>query len=61
MNGLSLHGLADKINNRFTKQFLSKYELGQVVFDSEMIGILFAVLGIRPDYFFSNQVLVIDI
>lgn len=57
MNGLSLQGLADKINNRITKQSLSKYELGQVVPDSEMIGILSDALAVRPDYFFSNQVL----
>jgi len=57
MNGLSLQGLADKINNRVTKQSLSKYELGQVVPDSEMIGILSEALGVRPDYFFSNQML----
>ena len=61
MNRLSLQGLADKINIRFTKQSLSKYELGQVVFDSEMIGILCEVLGIRPESFFFKQVLEIDI
>ncbi|MFL0684980.1 MAG: helix-turn-helix domain-containing protein [Algoriphagus aquaeductus] len=57
MNGLSLQGLADKIENRITKQSLSKYELGQVIPDSEMIGILSEALGVRPDYFFSDQVL----
>lgn len=61
MNGLSLQGLADKIPNRITKQSLSKYELGQVVPDSEMIGILSEALGVRPDYFFSSQVLEIDV
>ncbi|SDZ23376.1 MULTISPECIES: helix-turn-helix domain-containing protein [Rhodonellum] len=61
MNGLSLQGLADKINNRITKQSLSKYELGQVIPDSEIIGILSEALGVRPDYFFSDQVLEIDI
>lgn len=57
MNGLSLQGLADKIENRITKQSVSKYELGQVIPDSEMIGILSEALGVRPDYFFSDQVL----
>jgi Zn-dependent peptidase ImmA (M78 family) len=61
MNRLSLQGLADRINNRITKQSLSKYELGQVIPDSEMIGILSEALGVRPDYFFSDQVLEIDI
>ncbi len=57
MNGLSLQGLADKIDNRITKQSLSKYELGQVIPDRDMIGILFEALGVRPDYFFSDQFL----
>lgn len=57
MNGLSLQGLADKIDNRITKQSLSKYELGQVIPDSEMIGIISEALGVRPDYFFADQVL----
>ncbi|MDI1322262.1 MAG: XRE family transcriptional regulator [Algoriphagus sp.] len=57
MNGLSLQGLADKINNRITKQSLSKYELGKVIPDSEMISILSKALGVCPDYFFSDQVL----
>ncbi|SDC50297.1 Zn-dependent peptidase ImmA, M78 family [Algoriphagus faecimaris] len=61
MNGLSLQGLADKIDNRITKQSLSKYELGKVIPDSEMIGILSEALVVRPDYFFSDQVLEIDI
>ena len=53
MNGLSLQGLADRIENRITKQALSKYEQGQVVPDSEMIGILAEALHVRPDYFFE--------
>src|SRR5690606_41234472 len=51
MNGLSLQGLADSIGNRVTKQALSKYEQGQVIPDSEMIGILAEALNVRPDYF----------
>ncbi|SIT17045.1 helix-turn-helix domain-containing protein [Belliella pelovolcani] len=54
MNGLSLQGLADRINNYVTKQALSKYEQGQVVPDSEMIGILAEALQVRPDYFNAN-------
>jgi Zn-dependent peptidase ImmA (M78 family) len=57
MNGLSLQGLADKIENLITKQSLSKYELGHVVPDSEMIGILANALGVRPDYFHANTVI----
>lgn len=54
MNGLSLQGLADKIDNRVTKQSLSKYEQGQVVPDSTMIGILSDALQVRPDYFYTS-------
>ncbi|GAB2612099.1 helix-turn-helix domain-containing protein [Belliella aquatica] len=54
MNGLSLQGLADQINNYVTKQALSKYEQGQVVPDSEMIGILAEALHVRPDYFHAD-------
>lgn len=54
MNGLSLQGLADRIENRITKQAISKYEQGQVVPDSEMIGILADALQVRPDYFHAN-------
>lgn len=54
MNGLSLQGLADRIDNRVTKQALSKYEQGQVIPDSEMIGILSKALHVRPDYFHTN-------
>jgi Zn-dependent peptidase ImmA (M78 family) len=55
MNGLSLQGLADKIENRVTKQALSKYEVGQVIPDSEMLGILSDALQVRPDYFFASS------
>jgi Zn-dependent peptidase ImmA (M78 family)/DNA-binding XRE family transcriptional regulator len=54
MNGLSLQGLADRIDNRVTKQALSKYEQGQVVPDSDMIGVLAEALQVRPDYFHTD-------
>jgi len=54
MNGLSLQGLADKIENRVTKQSLSKYEQGQVIPDSAMLGILSDALQVRPDYFYAS-------
>ncbi|WP_158860970.1 helix-turn-helix domain-containing protein [Lunatibacter salilacus] len=57
MNGLSLQGLADRINNFVTKQALSKYEQGQVVPDAEMIGILADALHVRPDYFHTDTVI----
>ena len=54
MNGLSLQGLADRINNKVTKQAISKYEQGQVIPDSEMISLLSESLQVRPDYFYSD-------
>ena len=54
MKGLSLQDLADEIDNRVTKQALSKYEKGQVIPDSEMTGILADALDVRPDYFYSK-------
>jgi len=54
MNILSLQGLADKIENRVTKQSLSKYEQGQVIPDSAMLGILSDALQVRPDYFYAS-------
>ncbi|WP_245189459.1 helix-turn-helix domain-containing protein [Lunatimonas salinarum] len=57
MNGLSLQGLSDRIENRITKQALSKYEQGQVIPDSEMIGILAEALKVRTDYFHTDTVI----
>ena len=57
MNGFSLQDLSDQLKNKISKQALHKYEKGNVVPDSEMIGLLCDVLGVRPDYFFrKNQV-----
>jgi Zn-dependent peptidase ImmA (M78 family)/DNA-binding XRE family transcriptional regulator len=54
MNGLSLQGLADRIDNKVTKQALSKYEKGQVTPDSSMISLLSEALRVRPDFFYSE-------
>lgn len=51
MNGLSLQDLSDKLGNRITRQALHKYEKGEVLPDSEMLGLLCEVLNVRPDYF----------
>ncbi|MDQ3395695.1 MAG: XRE family transcriptional regulator [Bacteroidota bacterium] len=56
MNGLSLQDLADKIGNRISRQGLHKYEKGEVMPDSEMIGRLSEALGVRPEYFFRDVV-----
>lgn len=51
MNGLSLQDLADKIEKKVSRQSLFKYEKGESMPDSEMLGLLCQALGVRPDYF----------
>lgn len=54
MAGLSLQDLAEKLQNRVTRQALHKYEKGEFMPDSEMLGRLCDALGVRPDYFYRN-------
>lgn len=54
LKGFSLQDLADKMNNKVSRQALHKYEKGLVVPDSEMIGCLSEALGVRPDFFFRE-------
>ena len=54
MNGLSLQALADRIENRVTKQALSKYEQGQMMPTSDVVHLLSEALQVRPDYFYSE-------
>ena len=54
MNGLSLQALADQIENRVTKQALSKYEQGQMKPTSDVVHLLSEALQVRPDYFHSE-------
>jgi transcriptional regulator with XRE-family HTH domain len=54
MAGLSLQDLAGKLQNRVPRQALHKYEKGQFMPDSEMLGRLCDALGMRPDYFFRK-------
>ncbi len=54
MGGLSLQDLADKLKNRVTRQALHKYEKGEFMPDSEMLGLLCDALGVRPDYFYRK-------
>jgi Zn-dependent peptidase ImmA (M78 family)/DNA-binding XRE family transcriptional regulator len=55
MGGFSLQDLADKLGNRISKQALHKYEKGEVIPDSEMIGLLSEVLNVRPEFFFREM------
>lgn len=51
MNGFSLQDLSDKLGNKITRQALHKYEKGDVLPDSEMLGLLCEALNVRPDFF----------
>lgn len=53
-SGLSLQDLANKLNNKVTRQALHRYEKGEVIPDSEMLGLLSESLAVRPDYFFKE-------
>lgn len=54
LNGLSLQDLADKLNNRISRQALHKYEKGEVIPDSEMVAFLSEALDVKPDFFFRE-------
>jgi Zn-dependent peptidase ImmA (M78 family) len=55
LSGLSLQELSDRMENRVTKQALSKYERGEVDPNSEMIGYLSDALNVRPDFFYREM------
>jgi Zn-dependent peptidase ImmA (M78 family) len=54
LNGFSLQDLANKLNNRISRQALHKYEKGEVMPDSEMINLLCDAMNVRPDFFFRQ-------
>jgi Zn-dependent peptidase ImmA (M78 family)/DNA-binding XRE family transcriptional regulator len=54
MEGISLQGLADRLDNVVTKQSLGKYEQGKMKPGSEMIIKLANALNVPVDYFFAN-------
>lgn len=55
LSGLSLQDLSDRLDNRISRQALHKYEKGEVIPNSEMIGYLCEVLNVRPDFFFREM------
>lgn len=54
LSGYSLQDLADKLENKITRQGLHKYEKGEVIPDSDMINLLSNALRVNPDYFFRE-------
>jgi Zn-dependent peptidase ImmA (M78 family)/transcriptional regulator with XRE-family HTH domain len=55
LNGYSLQDLSDQLENKISRQALHKYEKGEVIPDSEKIGLLCQALNVRPDYFFREN------
>jgi len=56
MNGFSLQDLADQLQNKITKQALSKYEMGSMLPASDILGELARVLKVKPDYFIRQGI-----
>ncbi len=55
MAGLSLQQLADRLENRITKQALHKYEQGKAMPDSEGLFRLAEALSVPADYFLRTE------
>jgi Zn-dependent peptidase ImmA (M78 family) len=49
-----LQDLADALDNTVSRQALHKYEKGEVIPDSEMMGRLSKALHVQPDFFFRD-------
>ncbi len=54
MSGMSLQNLADKLNNVVSKQSLSKYELGLMKPDSDLVIAISNVLKVPVNYFYTE-------
>ena len=54
LNGFSLQNLSDALGNKVSRQALHKYEKGEVIPDSEMIGLLSKALNVQSDFFFRD-------
>lgn len=52
LNGLSLQEVADKLDNKITRQAIYRYEKGEVIPDSIMLEELSKVFCVRSDFFF---------
>ncbi len=55
MAGLSMDGLVEKINNKVSKQAISKYENGLMMPDSSVLIAFADALGVGVDYFFTES------
>ncbi len=52
LNGLSLQDVADKLENKITRQAIYRYEKGEVLPDSEMLYELSKIFKVQNDFFF---------
>jgi Zn-dependent peptidase ImmA (M78 family)/DNA-binding XRE family transcriptional regulator len=55
MNGLTLEGLSERLDNRVSKQALNKYEQDTMKPDPELLLPLCEALEVRPDYFVRTR------
>jgi Zn-dependent peptidase ImmA (M78 family)/DNA-binding XRE family transcriptional regulator len=54
LNGLSLQDVADKLSKSVTRQAIYRYEKGEVMPDSEMLGELCKLFNVKQDFFFRD-------
>ncbi len=54
MNGLSLEGLAERLDHRVSRQALHKYEQNEMNPDAALLPPLCRVLGVPSDYFYRE-------
>lgn len=60
MNGLSMDGLCERMNNIVSKQSISKYENGKMMPDSTILIALSKALNVSVDFFFRPFNVTID-
>jgi len=58
--GLSLAGLADRLDNQVTAQAINKYELGKAMPSSSTLVGLSKALGVSLDFLMANQVVELE-
>ena len=60
MAGLSLQGLADRLDNVISKQSLNKYEQGKMKPDSRLIIAIAEALNMPLDYFYNEPTVAVE-
>jgi Predicted Zn peptidase len=54
LNGFSLQDLASALGDKISRQSLHKYEIGDILPDSDMINELSKALNVQPGFFYRN-------